>query len=377
MHNLPHFFYLALLFIAILYALFMFVHIVSWLLLKEEKNAISEPGTKVSVIIPARNEEKNIGECLNNLLEQDYPANLIEILVCDDHSEDKTKEEVTRVIGSHSNCKYLLLNANLSGKKAAIEAGIKISTGELIIQTDADCTFGKKWISSLVQTYKKTNAAMLCGPVAITNESTFCEKFQGLEMCGLSLLSGAGINSGFPLLSNAANIAYTRKAFDAVEGFKDITHTPTGDDILLMFKIQKKFKHGIKYVKNPDAIVWTGAQPGWKALFSQRIRWASKGLHSGNPANSIVSLLVFLANFLPFMGLAGLLIYPQFLNFVVISAIIKALVDFLLLSFAAKFFGKSKLILYYPVSSIIVMAYTSFVGVASNMTGYNWKGRNY
>lgn len=229
----------------------------------------------------------------------------------------------------------------------------------------------------MVSEYKENNAKMLCGPVIIGNERTLCEKFQGLETCGLSLLSGAGINAGMPLLCNGANIAYTREAFEAVDGFTGIDDIPTGDDTLLLFKIQKKFSGNIHYVKTERAFVYTGAQPGWKDFFEQRIRWASKGLRSNNYLNSSVSLLVFLSNFLPLVCIVLAFIYPLSITILLSNLLLKFTVDFLLLTFATIFFRKTNLLLYFIISEVITMFYTSLVGFMAPFSRYQWKGRNY
>lgn len=378
MYSFLHFLDLSMVLIIALYSLFILVHIISWFLI-EEGNPRNVPHTKVSLFIPARNEEKNIGACLQSVIVQDYPPHLLEIIVCDDNSQDETELEAKQVLsGSPLKNQYVKIKTESEGgKKQAIQAGITASTGELIMITDADCVVEKTWVSTMVGMYEKTKATMLCGPVAIKEESNLCSVFQSLEMCGLSLLSGGGIKAHMPLLSNAANIAYTRKAFEAVGGFSGIDSTPSGDDILLMFKIHKQFPGSIYYVKHKDAVVHTQAQPTWKDLYQQRIRWASKGLHSKNSLNSIVSLLVFLSNFLPFICLLGLFIYPTPVKIVVSSLFIKLSIDFLLLYFAAKFFKKRNLLLYYPVAAIIVMVYTSIVGVMANFASFTWKGRNY
>ncbi|MEI9943927.1 MAG: glycosyltransferase [Chitinophagaceae bacterium] len=97
---------------------------------------------KISVIIPARNEEENIGKLLNALNEQTYPKESFEIIVVDDHSEDGT----TNIVSTFPRVKLISLkddNIN-SYKKKAIETGIAAATGELIVTTDADCEPGKK-----------------------------------------------------------------------------------------------------------------------------------------------------------------------------------------------------------------------------------------
>src|ERR1700731_1411892 len=89
---------LALITVLFLYVVFIFFHVASWLRIPEEIPAKSGFSTKVSVIIPARNEEKNIGHCLVSILAQDYPAHLFEILVCDDYSDDNTQREAIKTL---------------------------------------------------------------------------------------------------------------------------------------------------------------------------------------------------------------------------------------------------------------------------------------
>jgi cellulose synthase/poly-beta-1,6-N-acetylglucosamine synthase-like glycosyltransferase len=370
---------LTMAFTIVCYSIFVFIHIISWQNLSEQKiNSNVTFNTRVTIIIPTRNEEKNISSCIKSILTQSYPHNLIELFICDDHSEDSTKQVVLENL-RNAGLNYQLLDVAPSsyGKKRAIEEGIKASSGELIVITDADCTAEKGWISAIVSAYVQTKANMLCGPVSLLNEKNLCEKFQGLEFCGLSMLSGAGIKLGMPLLSNAANIAYTRRAFDAVEGFKGIDGTPSGDDILLMFKINKTFPGAVHYIKNESAMVYTKGQPSWKGFFNQRIRWASKGLHSKNTSNYIISLLVLLSNLLPVICLIGSFSYPSLLKVVLYSLTLKVVIDFLLLYFATDFFKKRKFLLYFPIAIVIVMIYTSVVGIMGNFISYNWKGRNY
>lgn len=361
-----------------LYGILILIHIISWLKIKPVPLQEKPFKTKVTVIIPARNEEGSIGRCIESVLAQAYPTSLIEIVLCDDHSEDKTKEAAEGALkGSTTKSKCISLPENVTNKKKAIESGIKESSGELILITDADCIAEKGWISSIVSMYESGNYKMICGPVATMQEKTFCEKFQGLEVPGLGLLSGAGIKAGIPLMCNGANLAYSRKAFEEVGGFSGIDSTPTGDDILLLFKMNKRFPGGIGFVKTRDAVIHTQAQSSWKKFFQQRIRWASKGLQSKNGLNSFVSLLVFITNFLLLVYPFGLLICNNGL-FVWLGCLsTKLVVDFLLLNCAAVFFEKKGLLWLFPVGEIITIFYTSIVGLVANYSSYQWKGRKY
>src|ERR1051325_6616279 len=101
-----------------------------------------EGNTKVTVIIPARDEKDNILQCLGSLARQTYPAELLEIIVVNDHSTDNTEELVRNF--SAVNVTLINLSEYTGGmrlnsyKKKAIEVAIAASSGELIVTTDAD-----------------------------------------------------------------------------------------------------------------------------------------------------------------------------------------------------------------------------------------------
>ena len=218
---------------------------------------------------------------------------------------------------------------------------------------------------------------MICGPVAIINESNFLECFQSLEVAGLSILAGGGTFSKNPLLCNGANLAYAKTAFETVKGFQGIDSIPTGDDTLLLFKINKEFPGQVGYLKNEESIVYTPAQPSLKGFLQQRIRWASKGFISKNRLNSFIGTIVFVTNFLLFMYLVGSFIYFS-INWVFINCLIlKFAVDFLLLYCATDFFNKKRLLLYFLISEFVTMVYVSWIGLTASFTGYSWKEREY
>src|SRR6266540_3615057 len=123
--------------------------------------------TPVSVIVPARNEEENIGGLLQALQRQTYPGNLIEVIVVNDHSTDSTAKIVNEFAGVVLiELKDYPIN---SYKKKAIEQGIEAASGKLIITTDADCIAQAGWLETMVSFYEKKNAVFIAAPVAFEN----------------------------------------------------------------------------------------------------------------------------------------------------------------------------------------------------------------
>ena len=123
---------------------------------------------KVSVLVPARNEAATIGTLLKALTTQSYPASQLEIIVIDDHSEDET----AAIVQTFSNVSLLRLQENgiNSFKKKALEKGVALATGELIVCTDADCLPGPHWIERMALQYLHTQAKFIAAPVQLQHQ---------------------------------------------------------------------------------------------------------------------------------------------------------------------------------------------------------------
>jgi len=131
---------------------------------------------RVSVLIPARNEEKNIATCLDHLLAQDYDS--FEIIVLDDHSQDRTPAIVNDYARNHAH--VILINGQTlppgwTGKNWACHQLAQVAVGDIIIFTDADTQHGPAAISNSLGWMQKYQLDMLSAfPQQITK--TFSEK---------------------------------------------------------------------------------------------------------------------------------------------------------------------------------------------------------
>jgi len=339
------------------------------------KNTIFS-SVKVSVIIPARNEAAHIGNCLDSLFKQTYPGYLTEIIVVNDFSTDET---ALRVLEFGDQCRLFNLSDFVSDslnsyKKKAIETGISQSTGELIICTDADCSMGPEWIQTLVDVYRKENRVFLAAPVQIIPDGSALAVFQTLDFISLQGITGAAVHKNLYPMCNGANLAYARKAYDAVGGFSNIDHIASGDDMLLMKKIQSAFPGQSGYIKDPRAIVRTGPAENISAFFKQRIRWASKISHYNHPATFITLAGVYLLN----LGLLVLMISCFFTGhwrwFLFLIAF-KTVSEYLFVSRVAAFFGQQSLMKWFPICQPIHVIYTVIAGSFGSFGKYEWKNR--
>ena len=171
------------------YALLIIALSFGWFSIRTWKRAGEKPSTKVSVIVPARNESENIVSCLESISTQTYPESLYEIIIVDDSSDDHTVEVVNAFIKKTSlnNTRLIDLSGkNIHGKKQAISEAIKISNGDLIITSDADCRVTENWISSIVGYYERYKPAMIAGPFVLLTAEIYFSKCRDWNFLALS-----------------------------------------------------------------------------------------------------------------------------------------------------------------------------------------------
>ncbi|MCB0629207.1 MAG: glycosyltransferase [Saprospiraceae bacterium] len=333
------------------------------------------PTTSVSILIPARNEATRIRNCLEHIRRQNYPPDLLEILVIDDHSSDGTGALVRSL--NDPLIHIFSLPEGEEGKKAALAYGIHRSAGKLIITTDADCLVPEQWLSYLVSYYEAHNPVFITAPVNFFAERSALERFQSLDILGTMILTGAGIQSGTLHMSNGANLAYPKTIFEAVGGFTGIDYLASGDDMLLMHKIVQTYPGRLAFLKQPQASVHTSAVSSWRAFFQQRLRWATKsGTYQDWRIIATLSLVFFLCwgillspLLVFFWGLSGLLPFLLLLTF-------KMVADYQLLGRAARFFNRRELMRYFWTSQLFHIIYIALIGLTANLVKqYTWKGR--
>ena len=135
---------------------------------------------KVSVLIVAHNEEKVILQKLKNVIDNDYPKELIEYIVASDFCTDRTNEIVEQFIMEHQELKIILHKSKEhKGKTNAQNEAQKVATGDILVMTDANAMFKTNSISELVYCFSDENIVYVTGKLvyknADENETAFLE----------------------------------------------------------------------------------------------------------------------------------------------------------------------------------------------------------
>ena len=347
------------------------------------------PRTKITVIIPARNEEENIRLCLDSVCGQSYPAHLCEIIVIDDHSTDDTAEIIRSFAGQNvkllSLIEYIAGDALNSYKKKAIEIAVQQASGELIVTTDADCIAPTYWLETIAAFYEQHHAALIAAPVVIDCRANFLQVFQALDFMTLQGITGASVYKKLHSMCNGANLAYEKKVFMEVEGFKGIDAIASGDDMLLMHKIAKKYPERVLFLKSQKAIIRTQPVNSLSAFLNQRIRWASKADKYEDKTILPVLMIVYFFNvtllLIPFLQIfianrANLFSFEfNIIEWWLLLLGLKTIIELIFLYPVSVLFSKKRLLWVFPLMGPFHILYTVVAGWLGKFGTYNWKGR--
>ncbi len=131
----------------------------------------------VSVIIPCRNEAQHIGKVLDDLIAQDYPKENLEVIFGDGDSSDKTRDIISRYSAQY---KWIIQFKNpRKTVPFAMNEGIRLAKGEIIVRMDAHASFPPDYISKLVRWQQKLNADNV-GGIWITKPSSSSTKAEAI-----------------------------------------------------------------------------------------------------------------------------------------------------------------------------------------------------
>lgn len=339
------------------------------------------PVTSFSVIIPARNEEDMIRNCLKDILDQQYPSSLFEIIVVNDHSTDDTAGIVKQLQQQYANLQLINLEDYLDNKcinaykKKAIELAVGKSKGEWIITTDADCRIPPKWLYLYDAYIQQKQNVFVAGPVMFTHQESVLSIFQLLDFMSLQGITAAAVSAGYHTMCNGANLAYRKDVFYEVGQFKGIDELASGDDMLLMFKIKQQYPEKLGYLFHPGAVVTTAPMHSWRNFLNQRIRWASKADRYDDKSVFRILVLVYAVNLVLLVLLPiNLLVTGEIAHWLTLM-LIKTIVELSFLWPVSKFYKQKDMLLYFPFMQPLHLLYTVIAGWLGKFGTYQWKGR--
>ena len=358
--------------ILFLYAILIFRYSIGWRNINISIPTDNSFTPTISIIIAMRNEEIEVDRLLKDLSQQIYPTDKLEIIIVNDHSTDNTLELLKAQ--QIDNLSIINMGNDEYGKKIAVEKAVELANGEIIVCTDADCSFTPLWIRTITFYFVNEEIKLVSGPVNFQKEEGFFHSFQSLEFCSL-IGSGAGaIGINNPIFCNGANMAYRKEVFDQLNNFKN-DKVVSGDDVFLLHSVKKRYPKGIAFAKNNNAVVNTPATQSLRKFINQRKRWTAKSTSYKDFSSIYTAYVVFLSN-LCFICLLFLAFFDSsIIKYLIGFYIVKYIVDLFLLVPVIKFFKRKDLIKSILPFELIYSFYIVLVVTLSFTTSFEWKGR--
>lgn len=248
---------------------FLAIYLLILYLLKfaEEREQLIDPEPKrfpkVSIIVPAWNEENTIAPTIDSLLNLDYPENKLEIIVVNDGSTDRTLEAAK----SYEDKGVIVLDKENGGKGSAMNMGIERATGELIASMDADSFATPDSLKNIVGYFEDQNVAAVSPMMKVHKPKTIIQKIQRIEyMMMISMRKVLSFFDGIPVTPGPLSV-YRASVFKELGGFEEDNITEDQEMALRIQKAHYKLKCAV------SSVVYTSAPPGIRGLLNQRVRW--------------------------------------------------------------------------------------------------------
>ena len=352
-----------------------FVLGVARLRVRGEKDRVAPDGAwpRVSITVPLRNEEKNLGATLGALAAQDYPGEW-EVLCVDDRSDDATPRLLAEFAARNPRFSVLSIPRDAppvpSPKKRALETAFARATGDVFMTIDADCLPPPCWMRSMVSNFRD-GVDIVQGPKRILPEGTALSRIQALETLGFTLIEGAFFSLGKPMLASAPSLAYRREVYERAGGLRALADRVSGDDDMLVQRMSR-FARGVAYNADPGAQVRTWPAESWREFLSQRARWASNGAHyeSRLYVAALTAIWLFFAALplLPFLALASGSPWP------LLPLAVKVAVDLVFLAVGGLQLDSVALLRAYPATLPVQVFVVVWAPIAGTFGWYRWKG---
>lgn len=267
-------------FIAVYFQVFLFVTLIGkYHRIRDERSlqsTMDKRGSwpKVTVVVPAYNEEKTIGGTLDSLLALEYPKDSLEIMVVSDGSTDGT----ARVARTYTDSRISVYEKENGGKFTALNFAIAKSTSDFIGCLDADSFVTPRALKIIMTYFDRKEVMAVCPSVQIWKAKSVLQKIQATEFLIGALTKKLFTFLGAVYVTPGPFSIYRASVFKKLGGFE---HAYSTEDMEMALRMQS---HHMVIETAHDALVYTIAPPTLRTLYKQRVRWVS-----GHLKNTILS----------------------------------------------------------------------------------------
>lgn len=307
--NCIAFIFLATFTIQVFYYLFFFAR----LSFKSKPTEIKNTDFPISIVIAARNEERNLARFLPEFLNQDYPN--YEIIVVNDRSWDESLDVLLALEKQYEKLRVVdILDSGKDGhqKKMALTLGIKAAKYDRLLFTDADCSpANKNWLSEMAQGFQN-NKMLVLGAGPYSKKKGFLNKLIRFDAIMIAIQYLSFGKAKIPYMGVGRNLAYTKELYDSVRGFRSHYYIPSGDDDLFVNEAGNRKNTSVIF--NKDAVTYSVPKESYEEWKRQKTRHFTTGNRYKNYELFLlslfpISLALFYITFIVLISMKFLTLY--------------------------------------------------------------------
>lgn len=254
-------------------------------------------------------------------------------------------------------------------KAGALHHGIGLSSGDILLTTDADCTVGPRWVRSMARRCT-ADTPFVSGPVRLDWKEKWFDRVQAVEMTALVAFGGGSLVAGFPTICNGANVAVRR---DLLADYPE-PDTVAADEVLLQ-RVAYASDRNVAFEAHPDAVVDTRCVDTLDAYLEQRARWAWMGTRYPHVVPTATAVLHWLVHAAMLAVLLGSIVMPAWQPYAIGALLVKMAGDGLLVAPAARHLGQHDLTRTFIPASLLWVPSVVVVGLLGTFGTVHWKGR--
>lgn len=226
---------------------------------KPQKRTKSYPS--ISILIPAYNEEGQIGKAVQSVLDADYPKK--EIIVIDDGSTDDT----FKITKSFAKYGVKVIKKNHSGKAASLNLGLKHAGGDIIATLDADSFIEKESLKKMISYFDNDEVVAVTSTIKSYEENSVWQKIQKVEYLGMNIFRKLQTFINSVTVTPGPLSMFKAGLFEKIGNFDEDNLV---EDQEFALRIQK---NDLKIESALDATVYTSTPNSFSELLKQRLRW--------------------------------------------------------------------------------------------------------
>ena len=314
----------------------------------------SSKNIPVSVIICAKNEAKNLKTFLPSIIGQDYTD--FEIVLINDASNDSTLKVMKRFEKEHQNIKIVdvkSIEAFWGNKKYALTLGIKASTHDYLLFTDADCKpLSKFWIKEMISHFSTEKSIVLGYGRYSKIKKSLLNKLIRFETLQTAIHYFSFAKIGLPYMGVGRNLAYTKKEFFNANGFINHIKVRSGDDDLFINQVASSQNTSICYTK--ESFTESVPKTTFKDWFKQKRRHVSTANHY-KTQHKILLALIFSSQFL--FWLLSLILFLFTFNWQIVCSLVlfRIILQYIIIGASSKKLEEKDLLAFLPFLEIFLI----------------------